>query len=113
MVVDGGAGDGRLVERVHRADVVSWVAVIGGFVASVALAVAALAAALCGVWDGECTTSELRTRDLLALATAAVYFGVPVAVALWRQQARWLLAPIVEAAGLGAVVAVLAVVTSG
>jgi hypothetical protein len=86
------------------ADLASVSALILGFVVSVGLAFAAFGVALCSLFGEQCTPEEEQLTELLTLASVVVFFAVPVVVALVRQQARWLLAPLVEAALIAAIV---------
>ena len=79
-------------------DVVAVITLLFGFLAAVALAVWAFLLGFCGLFGEECTTSEENAIGLFTLAPLGVFVSVPVAVAAWRRQARWLLAPLIEVA---------------
>ena len=94
-------------ERPHApawADLASVAALILGFVLSAGLAFAAFGVALCGLFGEQCSPEEERMMQLLMLSSVGVFLAVPVVVALVRRQARWLLAPFVEAALIVAIV---------
>jgi hypothetical protein len=85
------------MEKGRSADVVSVVVVLAGFVISLGLAVGAFVASFCGLFGTQCTSGEEELIGLLSFASIGVFLAVPVVVAIVRGQARWLLAPLIEA----------------
>jgi hypothetical protein len=79
-----------------------------GFGLALGLAVAAFAFAFCGLFGEQCTAAEERTVGQLSLASIGVFLLVPMAVAIARRQARWLLAPVIEATLIATVFAAYA-----
>ena len=82
----------------RTSNVLSVVALVAGLVISLGLAFTAFAVSLCALWGEQCTDAEEQQISLLMLAAVGVFLLVPVAVAWVRRQARWLLAPLIEAA---------------
>jgi hypothetical protein len=81
------------------------VVLVLGFGLALGLAGAAFAVGLCGLFGEQCTASEERTIGLLMLGAIGVFVLVPIVVAIARRQARWLLAPVIEAMLIAAVFA--------
>ncbi|HEV7723056.1 MAG TPA: hypothetical protein VGO60_17325 [Iamia sp.] len=82
-------------------------ALVVGLVVTGGLLLLAVATSLCGLFGEQCSESENRTIGFAFLGAAVTFVGVPVLVAVARRNAMWLLAPVVEVAG---VVAILLVV---
>ena len=90
--------------------VASVAALVGGLLATSGLLLVAFVLALCGIdaGAGSCTDEHRAAWGVLA-AAGVVFVGVPALVAALRRDARWLLAPVVEAAVVVAIVALAAV----
>ena len=85
-----------MTERTRN--VLSVVVLVGAFVLAAALMLGAIAASFCGLFGEQCTPDEERAIGLFFLASLGVFLLVPAGVAAARRQARWLLAPVIEAA---------------
>lgn len=83
----------------------SVVVLLGGFGLAFFLWVVAFGVSLCSLFGEQCSTSEQERIRLLLIASLAVFLAVPVAVAIVRRQARWLLAPVIEAVLIAIVIA--------
>jgi hypothetical protein len=77
-------------------DVISVVVLLVGFVLAVGLMLFAFVLSFCSLGE-PCTPAQEQQISLLSLASMGVFLLVPAAVALVRHQARWLLAPLIEA----------------
>jgi len=101
----GGRGhDGAVPEPAGRkrnvaADVVSVVALLVGFGVTAVILVVMLFVLACG-FSGACTYEDDTPFWGLLVAAGVVFLGVPALVAAVRRDARWLLAPVVEAAAI-------------
>jgi hypothetical protein len=87
-----------------RADLLSVVVLLIGFLASLGLLAASVAVGMCGLFGAQCSAGDERLIAQLGGASIIVFLAVPVAVSVGRGQARWLLAPIVEVAAVAAIV---------
>ena len=59
----------------------------------------------CSLFGEQCSTSEEERIRLLQIASIGVFLAVPGAVAIVRREARWLLAPVIEAGLIAVVIA--------
>lgn len=90
--------------------VASVAALVVGLLATLGLLLVAFVLALCGIGgSAESCTDEHRFAWGVLAAAAAVFLGVPALVAVLRRDARWLLAPVVEAAVVVSIFALSAV----
>ncbi len=85
-------------------DVASVLALVVGALATAGLLVLASLLSLCGLFGETCTDAETMRIGLATIGAGVTFLGVPGLVAVVRRDARWLLAPLVEAAVVAAVV---------
>ena len=83
----------------------SVVVLLGGFGLAFFLWLVAFGVSLCSLFGEQCSTSEEERIRLLLIASLGVFLVVPVAVAIVRREARWLLAPVIEAVLIAIVIA--------
>lgn len=87
------------------ATILSILALVAGFVLGGGLMLLSALLSLCSLFGEECTPHEETQIGLAFVAGVVTFVGVPALVALVRRDARWLLALVVEVAGVVVLVA--------